>query len=38
MRSCGSATPNLDEFDGQRPAFVVNPEAYAARHDDSAMN
>jgi D-3-phosphoglycerate dehydrogenase / 2-oxoglutarate reductase len=28
----------LDEFDGQRPAFVANPEAYAARCDDSAMN
>ena len=26
----------LDEFDGKRPAFVVNPEAYAARrHADS---
>jgi len=26
----------LDEFDGARPAFVVNPEAYAARRDAGA--
>jgi D-3-phosphoglycerate dehydrogenase / 2-oxoglutarate reductase len=28
----------LDEFDGRRPAFVVNPEAYAARHAPEARD
>jgi lactate dehydrogenase-like 2-hydroxyacid dehydrogenase len=33
LRQVGHAAVQaiLDEFDGTRPAFVVNPEAYAAR-------